>query len=330
MAADPMPALARAPTREYRTFTMDSHRWDGLEPRAGDIVICTYPKCGTTWTQRIVDLLIFQTPEPRPVVDTAPWVDSVLFHSSDEDRTNLAGQAHRRFMKSHMPFDALPVWDQVKYIHVARDGRDACMSMHNHMLNMRPEFRQRAITENMKDARFLAALAERGPPKPTAADAHDHYLDWIEAAEGERTEAWGAELAFFEFETTYWRERSRPNLLLVHYNDLKADLAGEMARIAAFLDIVVPPGVMPSLVEAAGFEAMKRDAAAIVPMAEDVWNGGARQFIFKGANGRWREVLTENDVARYRTLAARKWSPDQAAWIAGGRLAAGEPRDLSD
>ena len=330
MAAETMPVLARAPTREYRTFTMDSHRWDGLLPRRGDIVVCTYPKCGTTWTQRIVDLLIFQTPEPRPVVATAPWVDSVLFASNEEDLATLDSQTHRRFMKTHMPFDAVPVWDEVKYIHVARDGRDACMSMHNHMLNMRPEVRARAIEGNMKDARFVAALAGRDPPKPTAEDPRAFYLDWIETAEAEVTEAWGLDLPYFEFETTYWRERSRPNLLLVHYNDLKADLGGEMARIAAFLNIEAPASVMASLVEAAGFEAMKRDAAAIVPMAEDFWNGGARQFIFKGANGRWREVLSEDDTARYRALAARKLTPTQAAWLEGGRLVAGDPRDLSD
>src|SRR5215472_11482705 len=146
-----MPTMARPPTREYRTFIMDSHRWDGLEPRSDDIVICTYPKCGTTWTQRIVDLLIFQTPKPRAVVDTAPWVDAMIFHSNEEDLATLAAQKHRRFMKTHMPFDAVPFWEEVKYLHVARDGRDACMSFHNHMFNMRPEVRARAIAENMKD-----------------------------------------------------------------------------------------------------------------------------------------------------------------------------------
>jgi len=36
---------------------MDSRRWEHYRPRFDDIVIGTYPKCGTTWMQRIVGLL---------------------------------------------------------------------------------------------------------------------------------------------------------------------------------------------------------------------------------------------------------------------------------
>jgi hypothetical protein len=44
---------------------------------------------------------------------------------------------------------------------------------------------------------------------------------------------------------------------MVHYNDLKADLSGEMKRIAAFLGIETPAALWPELVEAATFDKMK-------------------------------------------------------------------------
>jgi hypothetical protein len=41
-------------------FVFDSSRWDSFERRPGDIIICTPPKCGTTWTQMICALLVLQ------------------------------------------------------------------------------------------------------------------------------------------------------------------------------------------------------------------------------------------------------------------------------
>ena len=51
--------LVRPATREYRNWVTDSRRWSCYTPRASDIVISTYPKCGTTWMQRIVGALVF-------------------------------------------------------------------------------------------------------------------------------------------------------------------------------------------------------------------------------------------------------------------------------
>jgi aryl sulfotransferase len=318
-----MPSLLRAPTREYRTTIMDSHRWDRFEPRADDIVICTYSKCGTTWMQRIVDLLIFQTPEPRPVVLTAPWLDATLFAPVEQDLATLAAQTHRRFVKTHMPFDSVPLFDGVKYIHVARDGRDACMSLHNHLIGFRPEMRARFAELSGQDPRFR----RRGNDTPD--DPREFYLQWIADAEAEVTEGFGIDLPFFEFENTYWKERKRDNVLLVHYNDMKVDLGGEMRRVAAFLDIAIPEN-FGELVEAATFESMKKNGDAIVPIARMAWDRGADRFIYKGTNDRWKDVLTGNDVTRYETLAAKKWTKATRAWVTNGRRIAGDPRTAQD
>jgi aryl sulfotransferase len=114
-------------------------------------------------------------------------------------------------------------------------------------------------------------------------------------------------------------------MLLVHYNDLLADLDGEMRRIAAFLEVETPSALWPDLVQAATFEAMRRDGAELMPFAKDAWTHGHESFIYSGTNERWREVLTGDDVALYRTRAAKELSPTLNTWLTKGRHG-GDPR----
>jgi hypothetical protein len=104
-----MPTLLREPTRAYRTMSMDNGRWDAFAPRDGDIVIATHPKCGSTWMQRIIDLLVFQSPEPRPLKETSPLLESTVGPHGDAVLGMLEAQTHRRFIKTELPFDGLPV-----------------------------------------------------------------------------------------------------------------------------------------------------------------------------------------------------------------------------
>ena len=121
--------------------------------------------------------------------------------------------------------------------------------------------------------------------------------------------------SFFDFEASYWHERQRPNLLFVHYNDLKEDLAGEMRRIAEFLDIATPPALMPALVEAARFESMKKNGDALYPVLKNAFDRGANRFINQGRSGRWRECLTAEDTARYEAIVSRLCTPGLARWL---------------
>ena len=44
----------------------------------------------------------------------------------------IEAQEHQRFLKSHLPFDALPYDPAVRYVYVGRDTRDVFMSAFNH------------------------------------------------------------------------------------------------------------------------------------------------------------------------------------------------------
>ncbi len=321
-----MMTLEREPTRRYHTAIMNSRHWDGFEMRPDDIVIATYPKCGTTWTQRIVDLLVFQNTDTRPIMDTSVWLDSRIFAPHEENLVTLGDQDHRRFIKSHLPLDSLPIYEGVKYVHVARDGRDAFLSWHNHVRGFTPETRMKVGMIAMTDPE----LPKMGPPPETPEDPQLMYQGWIAQAEAAPQVGPGQELSYFDFEMTYWRERHRKNLLMVHYADMKADLEGEMRRISEFLEIDTPPAVLRELAAAAQFEAMKAQGPALLPHIGEHFDKGSERFLNRGVNGRWRDVLNADDLARYAAVVKRKLSPACAEWLEKGRLGTCDPTTAAD
>lgn len=103
-----------------------------------------------------------------------------------------------------------------------------------------------------------------------------------------------------------------------------------MQRIASFLGIAVGEALWPSLVEAAGFDFMRRNGATLMPRAATSWDKGHERFLNEGTNERWRGALTADDLALYDARVAREFSPALARWIASGRLAAGDPAGVAD
>jgi aryl sulfotransferase len=314
--------LVRKAERVVRTWHSDSRAWDRLEPRPGDIIVCTAPKCGTTWTQRIVSMLMLQSPTPVPVMEMHPWLDA-FFIPHDMVIPMLNAAPGRRMLKTHLPFDAMPLHDDTLYIHVARDPRDACMSCHNHLTNM-ADSGLAAL-----DAHGLANPAIAAPYPRAPADPHDFCRRWLRDPAFAPFDDWTC-TEYFDLQRSYWAMRHRPNVLMLHYNDLKADLDGEMRRIAAFIGVETPAALWPGLVEAAGFAAMQRDGDALLGMAAQNWKEGGRTFMHKGTNERWRGLLTEADLADYDAAASAGMTPAMRAWAEAGTRVAGDPTTMAD
>jgi aryl sulfotransferase len=316
--------LVRPAQREYRTFAQDSRYWDGYRPRSGDVVIATAPKCGTTWMQQIVCSLIFQDPAPRSLPAVSPWVEARFRSTAEQMQSLLEGQTHRRFLKTHLPIDGLPLHDEVKYIHVARDGRDAVLSMHNHFTG----FSEAQLELFDRIGREDPAIGRAYPRPP--ADPRAYFREWIRQPVLPEKSPPGSNPSYFWTVRGYWGERERPNLLLAHYADLSADLDGEMRRIADFLDIAVDEAVWPSLVRAAGFEAMKAAGGELMPQTRSMFSEGPNRFFHKGESGRWKSIFTDEDLAAYATKAKTELTPGLMAWLEAGRRGAGDPRTSPD
>jgi aryl sulfotransferase len=48
------------------------------------------------------------------------------------------------------------------------------------------------------------------------------------------------------------------------------------------------------------------------------WAGGAETFIYKGTNGRWRDVLSKQEILRYEQRAIEELGDECAEWLKGG------------
>ena len=112
--------------------------------------------------------------------------------------------------------------------------------------------------------------------------------------------------------------RHLPNVMLIHFNDMKADLPGSIRRIAEFLDIPVDPAVFPIIVEHCSFRLHENQRRTDGTPWRRKWNGGAKTFINKGTNGRWRDVLAADEIAAYDSKALAELGAD-CAEMAGER-----------
>lgn len=286
--------------REYRSATTDSRRWDAFVHRPGDIFICTPRKCGTTWMQTIVASLLWPAGDvPEAVTVISPWFDARV-EPVDDVVARLESQTHRRFVKTHTPADGIPWFNSGRYVFMGRDGRDAFMSLCNHMEHLRA---------NVRGEIDAAAAADGLPGMPEwNGDIHAFFAPWL--AEGE----------MFDHVATYWERRDQANLLFVHHADFKADLAGEMRRLADFLEIEVTEEQWPDVVERCRFDQMRRRGQEIGQFGW-IFEGGARSFLFKGTNGRWRDVLTDDELSAYQQRVTKRLPRDAAAWLEHGRIA---------
>ncbi len=124
----------------------DSARWERFEQRPGDVIITTPSKCGTTWMQTIVGILLNQRTDLPPIGTISPWLDMQI-RTEDEVFGLLAAQTGRRFMKTHTPLDGLPANPSVTYLAVIRHPLDVALSDRDHMSNM-----LRDRTEEMREA----------------------------------------------------------------------------------------------------------------------------------------------------------------------------------
>lgn len=288
--------------RRYRSADEDSARWLDFRYRTGDIVISARSKSGTTWMQMICALLILQTPElPAPLGQLSPWLDWLVLPREDVFSL-LDVQQHRRFVKTHTPLDGVPLNPGATYVVVARHPLDAAVSLYHQGDNLdRCRIRQ------------LTGAPEPTQPSPSRPPVREWLLSWIDrgANPGEELDSLPGVIWHL---SDAWVRRGAANVVLVHYDDLLADLEGEMRRLAARLQITVSDHLWPDLVAAARFKAMRDRAGRLAPDPGGVLKDSSA-FYRRGRSGAARELLTDRQLDHYLARAAELAPPDLLAWL---------------
>jgi aryl sulfotransferase len=306
----------------YQPPGEDSGRWLSFRFRAGDIVISTPRKSGTTWMQMICALLIFQTPDlPDPLWRLSPWLDGPAA-PQEHVFAHLAAQRHRRFIKTHTPLGGIPSDPKVTYIVTARHPLDAFVSLYHQDQMMPPPPPGRpGLPGHPRPFRPPGPPWPPGPPGhpgPPAPEVsrerlHEAMLKWIASDGDPHTFAESLPDAMRHLSEA-WTRRGEPNVLLVHYDDLLADLEGQMRWLAGRLGIAVAERSWPVLAGAATFGRMRERQDILVPPPPGIVADTAR-FFRRGTSGAGREILSDEEMVMYYARAARLAPPEMIEWL---------------
>jgi len=216
----------------------------------------------------------------------------------------VEAQTHRRFVKTHLPTNALVFSKKAKYIYIGRDGRDILWSLHNH----------HSAANEIWYAGLNKSPGRVGPPieKPPAS-IKQYYHDWLD---GDGHPLW----PYWENVRSWWAIKNLPNVLILHFTNLKRDMPGQIRKIAKFLDVSIDENNWESILLHCSFDYMKVNAPKTVPFDGVLWEGGIKSFIFRGINGRWSEVLDSDEILKYENNAVVELGDECAHWLATGIL----------
>ena len=289
-------------THEMHNHHIDSTIWNDFRFREDDIIIATYAKSGTTWVQQIVGQLLFGPSPLLPISDMSPWLD-FRFPEKNEKLKKISSQKHRRFIKTHLSVDTLVFSNDAKYIYIGRDPRDVVWSFYHHHIKANETW-YRTLNET-------PGLIGPPMPRPTQ-DVRRYWKNWLHNDGAPFWPYWNNVLS-------WWNIRSLPNILFLHYSDMLKDAKRHIEIIANFIEVKVKENDLSEILKFCSFEWMKECGQKCLPLNGAFWNEGSKDFVNKGLNGRWRDVLTQSDIEEFESISKKKLGNDCCSWLMYGK-----------
>ena len=241
----------------------------GYVPVPSDVFICSYFKSGTNWTMQIAVQIAFRgRAEFEHIHDLVPWPDMPprmnYTPALEDDGPRRAAPTGLRAIKTHLALGPVPFSPIARYVCVVRDPKDVFVSGYH----------------------FMRAVA-LGPMLPSVTHWLDAYL-----SPDTPLGSWAEHLA------SYWRVRHEPNVLFLTYESMRADLAGTVDRIAAFMGVALTPDERAAVIERASFDYMKRVGHKFDPPRSAPWADARGAMLRRGQKGASGELLSAEDQRR--------------------------------
>jgi hypothetical protein len=237
----------------------------------GDVFVVTYPRSGTTWTEQMVHLLLNQGVQgEKRLTDAVPWLET-LPHRPNGMIAFLETLPPRRRFTSHLPYSLMPRLNNptAKIVYVARNPKDVAISTFFH--NQSKGGYEGTWEEHFQE--FLNGDVGFGP-------YFDHILSWWQASQKDQ------------------------NILFMKYENMKQDHAGNIAKLASFLDIQADSRLIETVVMLSSFQSMTSNETTNfdwIPQRADV-----PKHFRKGDIGDWRNHFSAEQSRQMDDLFMKK------------------------
>ncbi len=247
--------------RKMKAKMLTSHDFGDYRPSRHDVVVCTFPKCGTNWTMQIAYQIAMRGQgEFGHIHDVAPWPDfarqDLVVPLSDET-ARRAAPTGLRVIKTHLEWERIPYTPDARYICILRDPKDAFVSNYPFV----------------RDVMF-GPLMPAVPVWLRLFFSADTPFNWSEHLH------------------SYWKNRHLPNLLILTFDEMTQDLAAAVRRIAEFMQVELTSEEFAEVCEKSSFAYMKSIDEKFKPPALTPWSSPNRQMIRRGVSGGSSELLS--------------------------------------
>ncbi|KAM5253515.1 sulfotransferase 1C4 [Hipposideros larvatus] len=245
--------------------------WD-FQAKPDDLLISTYPKAGTTWTQEIVDLIQNEGDVDKshraPTHIRFPFIEMIIpFIGSGLEQANAMPSP--RTLKTHLPIHLLPpsfLEKNCKIIYVARNPKDNMVSYY-HFQRMNKSLPAPGTWEEYFES-FLAG-------KVCWGSWYDHVKGW-------------------------WDAKDQHRILYLFYEDLKMNPKHEIQKLAEFIGKSLDDKVLDKIIHHTSFDIMKQNPMAnYSSIPTEIMNHSISPFMRKGEVGDWKNHFTVAENERF-------------------------------